>query len=105
LEGVVVPSKLYPILAAGRPVLAVAPESSDVARIVTRHGCGVVADPDEPASVAAAVQSLVRDRGRLVQMAQRARQIAPEYERGRQLERLVELIGQVSGRCKKETRE
>ena len=34
LEGVVVPSKLYSILAAGRPVLAVAAEESDAARIV-----------------------------------------------------------------------
>ena len=32
LEGVVVPSKLYPTLAAGRPVLGVAPEESDVVR-------------------------------------------------------------------------
>ncbi|MGC1256273.1 MAG: glycosyltransferase family 4 protein, partial [Candidatus Acidiferrales bacterium] len=34
LEGIVVPSKLYSILAAGRPVLAVAPAQSDAARIV-----------------------------------------------------------------------
>jgi len=39
-RGVVVPSKLYPILAAGRAVLAVAPEETDVARIVRRTGCG-----------------------------------------------------------------
>lgn len=96
LEGVVVPSKLYPILAAGRPVLAVAPERSDVARIVTRSGCGLVADPDDPASVAAAVRALVQDRARLEKMAQRARSIAPEYERGRQLARFVQLIEQVT---------
>ncbi|MGA8024170.1 MAG: glycosyltransferase family 4 protein, partial [Candidatus Acidiferrales bacterium] len=34
LEGIVVPSKLYSILAAGRPVLAVAAAQSDAARIV-----------------------------------------------------------------------
>ena len=96
LEGVVVPSKLYPILAAGRPVLAVAPEASDVARIVTRYGCGVVADPDKPAAVAAAVRGLAQDRVQLQQMAQRARAIAPEYERGKQLDRLVGLVGQVT---------
>ena len=38
LEGVVVPSKLYPTLAAGRPVLGVAPEESDVVRIIRRGG-------------------------------------------------------------------
>ena len=34
LEGVVVPSKLYGILAAGRPVLVVARKGSDAARII-----------------------------------------------------------------------
>ena len=49
LEGVVVPSKVYSILAAGRPILVLAPEGSDAARVVRRIGCGVVVDPDDPA--------------------------------------------------------
>src|ERR1019366_4964268 len=40
LEGVVVPSKLYSTLAAGRPILVVAPEGSDAARVVGRLDCG-----------------------------------------------------------------
>jgi glycosyltransferase involved in cell wall biosynthesis len=58
LEGVVVPSKLYGILAAGRAVLALAPDESDAARVIRRTGCGVVVDPDDPAALAAAVQNL-----------------------------------------------
>ena len=54
LEGVVVPSKLYSILAAGRPILAVAAAESDAASIVREFGCGLAADPDDPAAVAAA---------------------------------------------------
>jgi len=96
LEGMVVPSKLYPILAAGRPVLAVMSELSDVARIVAQSGCGIVADPDKPFSVAAAIQSLMSDRVRLERMAQRARAIAPEFELGKQLSRLVQLIRKVA---------
>ena len=61
LEGVVVPSKLYSILAAGRPVLAVAAGGSDAARIVNESGCGISADPDDPAGIAAAILEL-RDR-------------------------------------------
>src|SRR5208283_1059836 len=52
LEGVVVPSKLYSTLAAGRPMLVLAPEGSDAARVVRRLGCGVVVDPDDAAGVA-----------------------------------------------------
>ncbi|MFZ3216168.1 MAG: glycosyltransferase family 4 protein, partial [Candidatus Acidiferrales bacterium] len=58
LEGVVVPSKLYSTLAAGRPVLAVAASTSDAARIVVQSGCGLAADPDDPAAVAAAIRAL-----------------------------------------------
>src|SRR5271154_6716089 len=52
LEGVVVPSKLYSILAAGRPILVVAPLECDAARIVRESGCGITADPDDPVAVA-----------------------------------------------------
>ena len=92
LEGVVVPSKLYPILAAGRPVLAVADAKSDVARIITRFGCGVVADPDNPASVANMVLQLAHDRARLLEMGRRARTIAPEFDRQHQLSRFRSLV-------------
>src|SRR5580704_1684253 len=71
LEGVVVPSKLYSILAAGRPVLAVAPSECDVAGIVTESGCGVAADPDDPAGVAQAIRTLRDDPTRLVAMGVR----------------------------------
>ena len=92
LEGVVVPSKLYPVLAAGRPVLAVAPEGSDVARIVRRTGCGVAADPDDPAALAEAVRALSRDPQRVAEMGRRAREIAPSYDRVKQLEIFMHVI-------------
>lgn len=92
LEGVVVPSKLYQILAAGRPVLAVAPEESDVTRIVRRSGCGIAVDPDDPEALAAAVRALSRDPERLAGMAGRAREIARSYARVTQLQILVRAI-------------
>lgn len=92
LEGVVVPSKLYGILAAGRPVLAVTPETSDVARIVKATGCGLVADPDEPGTVAAAIRQMRAQPGELAAMGRRAREKAKEFERSAQLRRLVEVV-------------
>lgn len=92
LEGVVVPSKLYGILAAGQPVLAVAPEESDVARIVRRTGCGVVADPDRPGEIAAVVRGLLQRRGELAEMGRRAREAAGEFEREKHLARFLEVV-------------
>ncbi len=92
LEGVVVPSKLYPILAAGRPVLAVAPEESDVARIVRRSNCGAVADPDDPSAVAAAVREVYRNRAQLPRMGARARGAARDFDRSRHLKLFLSTV-------------
>lgn len=92
LEGVVVPSKLYPILAAARPVLALAPEESDVARIIRRSGCGIVADPDDPQSLARIVRELAQDPQRLVRMSERAEAVAPEFSRASELRRFVDIL-------------
>jgi colanic acid biosynthesis glycosyl transferase WcaI len=92
LEGVVVPSKLYSILAAGRPVLAVAAKESDAARIVTEEGCGMWADPDDPAAVAAAIRELRSDPARLAEMGRRAQESAMRYARVEELQHLVEIM-------------
>ena len=94
LEGVVVPSKLYSILAAGRPVLAVAPDSSDAARIVTESGCGLAADPDDPAAVAEAIRELRSDPARLCEMGRRARETAQKYARVNELQLFVGIMEQ-----------
>jgi len=95
LEGVVVPSKLYSILAAGRPVLAVAPATTDAARIVTETGSGRSADPDDPAAVAAALVQLRKDPARLAQMGARAREVAAKYARVNELDRFVNVMEEV----------
>lgn len=81
LEGVVVPSKLYGILAAGKPVLAVASEHCDAATIVRRSGCGAAADPDDVDGIAETMRQMARDPGALRRMGERARAIAPEYDK------------------------
>ncbi|HEX2775271.1 MAG TPA: glycosyltransferase family 4 protein [Candidatus Acidoferrales bacterium] len=96
LEGVVVPSKLYSILAAGRPVLAVAAAESDAARIVSESGCGTSADPDDPAGIAAAILELRDDPNRLAQMGVRAKETAAKYARVDELERFVEVVEEAS---------
>jgi len=92
LEGVVVPSKLYSTLAAGRPVLAIAAPESDVARIVSAAGCGVSVDPDDPAAIAAAIRELRSDPIRLAEMGRRARETAKNYARVDELNRFVGVV-------------
>ncbi len=92
LEGVIVPSKLYPILAAGKPVLVVSTPLTDAASIITKAGCGVVVDPDDPTGVAAAIRELAADPARVVEMGRRARAIAPDYDKLCELKKFVNAI-------------
>lgn len=100
LEGVVVPSKLYSTLAAGRPVLVIAAPESDAARIVTAAGCGVSADPDDPMAVVAAIRELRDNPARLAEMGRRAKETAKNYARVDELNRfaaVVEEVGEFRG--------
>jgi glycosyltransferase involved in cell wall biosynthesis len=95
LEGVVVPSKLYPTLAAGRPVFGVAPEECDVVRIIRRSSCGLAANPDDPNTVVDAIRGVLHDSERLRHMSLRAREIAFSYDRVKQLKIFAETLEQV----------
>jgi colanic acid biosynthesis glycosyl transferase WcaI len=92
LEGVVVPSKLYPTLAAGRPVMGIAPEESDVVRIIRRAGCGIAADPDDPEKVAEAIRTVLHNPEQLKTMGRRARDSAGSYDKVMQLKMFVETL-------------
>jgi colanic acid biosynthesis glycosyl transferase WcaI len=92
LEGVVVPSKMYNILAAGRPLLAVATEKAEVARWAGRWGCGIAADPDDAEAVAKSVRSVIGAPERLEHMGLKARKFAKTYDRLNELRKFVDVI-------------
>jgi colanic acid biosynthesis glycosyl transferase WcaI len=74
LAGYVVPSRLYGILAAGRPVIVAADADSETARVVEREGCGVVVPPGRPELLAAAIRSAHDGDLDLAEMGRRARE-------------------------------
>ncbi len=96
LEGVVVPSKIYGILAAGKPIVAVSPMETDVANLSMRQGFGVAADPDRPEELVAAVRALASDSGRVGKMGVAARESARDYDRVRELAKFVEIFEGIS---------
>jgi glycosyltransferase involved in cell wall biosynthesis len=71
-ERLVFPSKLYGILAVGRPVVYVGPLECELARAVTRNGAGVAVDVNEPRQLAAVLRSLQRDESQRRLMGQAA---------------------------------
>ncbi len=96
LEGVVVPSKMYGILAAGKPIVAVAPKETDVVTLGLRSGFAVFADPDKPADLVSAVRALLGDAQKLKRMGEAARTAAPGYDRVKELQKFAEVLDHVA---------
>jgi len=74
LSGFVVPSRLYGILAAARPVLVSADADSETARLVEEVGCGFVLPPGRPELVAGVIRDLEEGRLSLEGMGERGRE-------------------------------
>jgi len=98
LEGVVVPSKMYGILAAGKPIIAVAARECDAVSIGEAKGFSISVDPDDPARFAEIVRQLSQDRAKLEEMGRAALAAAPEYERTRELGKLVRILEEAEAR-------
>jgi colanic acid biosynthesis glycosyl transferase WcaI len=92
LEGVVVPSKMYGILAAGKPIVAVAPKETDAAGLGEQLGFAIAADPDKPEELVAAVRTLLGSPAHLKKMGEAALAAAPSYDRVKELQKFVEII-------------
>jgi colanic acid biosynthesis glycosyl transferase WcaI len=92
LEGVVVPSKMYGIIAAGKPIVAVAPKETDVSTLGVSRGFAIVASPDNSEEAVAAVREIAFDSNKLKMMGEAARAAAPDYDRVKEIQKFVEII-------------
>src|SRR5207249_4962851 len=92
LEGVVVPSKMYGILAAGKPIVAVAPKETDAVSLGIQRGFAVAADPDLPGEVVKAVRALASDPGSLKAMGEGGGAAAPDNVGFREWQKLVKIM-------------
>ena len=81
LEGYIVPSKLYGILAAGRPFVAAVDPSSEVATIAREYQCGLAAAPGNPDDLARKIAALYDDPDETREMGNRARRAAWQFDR------------------------
>lgn len=93
MSGISVPSRLYNILAAGRPVIAIADDDSEIALIVREEEIGWVVPPGELAALLAAIAEARGDVPRLQLMGRRARAAAErKYTQAHVVEAYAELI-------------
>jgi glycosyltransferase involved in cell wall biosynthesis len=97
LEGLVVPSKLYGILAGGRPIIFIGDPDGDVGRVILRAECGQLVKVGDSATLVESIRRLAADPGLRDLMGARARNVLCEQFSLRQaIERWAAVIGGVS---------
>ena len=96
LAGYVVPSRLYGILSAGRPVIAAAEEDSETARLVSEVDCGLVIEPGRPELLARTIRAARAGAYDLEAMGRRGREyVEREADREVAMERYRTLVAEL----------
>lgn len=99
LSQCLMPSKLYGILAAGRPYLTNAVPESELHQVTRRYNIGITVEPGSPAEIANAILSAKRDPAALREMSINARQLAmTAFTREKSVEKFRAVLDRVAGR-------
>jgi colanic acid biosynthesis glycosyl transferase WcaI len=96
LAGYIVPSKLYPILASGRPYIAAVEALTEVAALTERHRCGLLVPPGDAVAMAKAILQLADQPQERGAMGLRARLAAELFARDRQVAAHAHVIEEVA---------
>ncbi|WP_455377761.1 glycosyltransferase family 4 protein, partial [Petrachloros mirabilis] len=96
MEGLSVPSKLYGILAVGRPVLFIGPTNSEAAAVIRDARCGYVVQPGDVQGAAQAILAGYHNRALLEKQGQQARRyFAQHCDRSLATERFQQVFERV----------
>jgi colanic acid biosynthesis glycosyl transferase WcaI len=97
LAGYVVPSRLYGILAVGRPVIVAADLESETAQVVGSIGCGIVVPSARPELLASAIRDTHDGRYDLQAMGRRGREwVEREADRSVAVRRYRDLLRELA---------
>jgi len=93
MEGLIVPSKVYGVAAAGRPIIAVTAEDGEIARLVRAFDCGVIVEPGDANKMATTLVQLSINHTARAEMGRKARaMLEAQFTRRHAFERWERLF-------------
>ncbi len=99
MEGLVLPSKIYGVLAAGRPIAFIGDEDGEIAGLVRDNDVGFVVGQGDGAELAEGIQELAGQPERLRRMGENARALFDaEFAKPIAMERWRGVLGDVVAR-------
>ena len=94
LAGYIVPSKLYGILAVGRPYIAMVDADSEVATITREGRTGLRIEPDSAEAFAEVIRWCLTHRAELAQMGRRGQELAEKrFDRSGSVGLFADVLG------------
>ena len=104
LEGLIVPSKIYGIQAAGRPAIFIGDPDGEIARQLARTESGLTVTAGDGAGLAAAIQQLAADPDRCRKLGLNARRaFEREFDKPIAMARWAALLDEVAHRARAKT--
>ena len=93
-EGLLVPSKIYGIMAVGRPVLYIGPDQGEIPSLIRNHQIGWIVPAGDTALLVAAIESGVTDSEKRSTYGRNARQAFDQhYDRPLATAKYLEVFG------------
>lgn len=76
MEGVSVPSRIYNVFSAGKPILGIGDRNTELAHVINEYNLGWNALPNDVKSVVKIIKKAASEKGKLIEMGTRARMIS-----------------------------
>ncbi|WGR92910.1 glycosyltransferase family 4 protein [Bradyrhizobium sp. ISRA443] len=98
IAGVSIPSRLYNLLAVGRPIIVCSESHSEAAIVLSEEAIGWVVPPEDPAQLARAIADAATDRSGTAAKGRQAAIVAHKYSKEAATKRYREIVGAAANR-------
>ncbi len=96
-KGACVPSKIYGILASGRPFLSICDRDSNSSLIAENYKCGIIAQPDNVEDIKNKIEWAIENKRELEEMGKRAREVAVlKFDKEIIIDKWKKFLGKIS---------
>jgi glycosyltransferase involved in cell wall biosynthesis len=99
LEGLIQPSKIYGIMASGRPAIFIGEAEGETARLLARHDCGATVAEGDGEQLAATIVRLALDAPERARLGNNARlAFEANYEKGIAVVRWIKMLDRLAAK-------
>jgi colanic acid biosynthesis glycosyl transferase WcaI len=93
MEGLIVPSKFYGVIAVGKPILYIGSGSGEIAKIITNNNIGAIIDPEDPGSLVKNIVLITSDTNEIKNLERIKALASKNYNRNSSVASWIKVLG------------